>query len=169
MTLLDLANIGQIIGSVAVVASLNFVGLQIRPNTKANRASTLQMNADYWLTYLTTLADDRFSPLCSKGALGREELDGVQFGQSFFLCRATFMGCENQHYQYRTLACLMKMPIAVTKPPLGSRSQRFLGCVRFGSSLGTRTARSSSTSSTRKSPRLLRTKAARCKSDGENS
>lgn len=102
MTLLDLANIGQVIGAVAVVASLIFVGLQIRQNTKANRASTLQMNADYWLTYLTTLADDRFSALYSKGALGREELDGAQFGQFFFLCRATFMGCENQHYQYRT-------------------------------------------------------------------
>ncbi len=102
MTLSDLANIGQVVASVAVIASLMFVGLQIRQNTKANRASTLQMNADYWLTYLTTLADSRFSVLYSKGALGRKDLDGEQFGQFFFLCRATFMGCENQHYQYRT-------------------------------------------------------------------
>lgn len=102
MTLSDLADIGQVIGSVAVVASLIFVGLQIRQNTKANRASTLQMNADYWLTYLTTLADSRFGDLYSKGALGREKLDGAQFGSFFFLCRATFMGCENQHYQYRS-------------------------------------------------------------------
>lgn len=101
MTLVDLANIGQAVGSLAVVASLVFVGLQVRQNTKANKATTLQMNADYWLTYLTTLADKRFSDLYSKGALGREELDGGQFGQFFILCRATFMGCENQHYQFR--------------------------------------------------------------------
>ncbi len=102
MTLPDFANVGQVTASVAVVVSLVFVGFQIRQNTKANKASTLQMNADYWLTYLTTLADNRFSALYSKGALEREELEGEQFGQFFFLCRATFMGCENQHYQYRT-------------------------------------------------------------------
>lgn len=33
------------------------------------------MNADCWLTYLTTLADSRFGVLYSKGALGREALD----------------------------------------------------------------------------------------------
>ena len=35
------------------------------------------------------------------GASGRGKLDQQQFVQFFMLCRATFMGCENQHYQYR--------------------------------------------------------------------
>ncbi|HSG76812.1 MAG TPA: hypothetical protein VLA30_11830 [Burkholderiales bacterium] len=100
MTLVDLANIGQMVGALAVVASLIFVGLQVRQNTKATRATALQMNADYWLAYFTLLADKQFSELYSKGALGRVELEGGQFGQFFFLCRATFMGCENQHHQY---------------------------------------------------------------------
>ena len=102
MTLTDLGTIANLIGSIAVVASLIFVGLQIRQSTKANRASTLQMNADYWLTHIATLADDRFSALYSKGALGRENLDTSEFRQFFLLCRITFMGLENQHYQYRT-------------------------------------------------------------------
>lgn len=100
MTLVDLANIGQVLGALAVFASLIFVGLQVRQNTKAARATALQMNADYWLSYFTLLADKQLSEVYSKGALGREELVGGQFGQFFFLCRATFMGCENQHHQY---------------------------------------------------------------------
>lgn len=100
MTLVDWANIAQVVGSLAVIASLIFVGLQVRQNTKATRATALQMNADYWLTYFTMLADKQFSDIYSKGALGRVELEGGQFGQFFLLCRATFMGCENQHHQY---------------------------------------------------------------------
>lgn len=100
MTLTDLANLGQLIGGIAVVASLLFVGFQIRQNTKANRASTLQMNADYWLHYLTSLADPAMSEVYAKGAMGSEGLDGPQFGRFFLICRATFMGCENQHHQY---------------------------------------------------------------------
>jgi hypothetical protein len=100
MTLADLANLGQIVGSVAVVASLIFVGLQVHQSTKASKATVLQMNADYWLTYFTLLADSKFGDVYSKGALGRKELESGEFGQFFFLCRATFMGCENQHHQY---------------------------------------------------------------------
>ena len=100
MTLVDLANIGQVVGAFAVVASLVFVGLQVRQNTKATRATALQMNADYWLACFSMLADRRFSEIYSKGALGRVELEAGQFGQFFLLCRATFMGCENQHHQY---------------------------------------------------------------------
>lgn len=100
MTLVDLANVGQVLGALAVMASLIFVGLQVRQNTRATRATALQMNADYWLSYFSMLADRQFSDIYSKGALGRVELEGGQFGQFFFLCRATFMGCENQHHQY---------------------------------------------------------------------
>lgn len=100
MTLADLADIGQVVGSFAVVASLIFVGLQVHQNTKATKATALQMNADYWLTYFTVLANRQFGDVYSKGALGRRELESAEFGQFFFLCRATFMGCENQHHQY---------------------------------------------------------------------
>ncbi|MCW5752699.1 MAG: hypothetical protein KIT81_16310 [Alphaproteobacteria bacterium] len=58
------------------------------------------MNADYWLQYLTTMADPECSRVYSKGATARKELEQSEFVQFFFLCRATFMGCENQHYQY---------------------------------------------------------------------
>ena len=101
MTLSDWANIGQVVAALAVVASLLFVGLQVRQNTKSNQATALQLNADYWLNYITTIADPNFSKVYAMGASGRGKLDQQQFVQFFMLCRATFMGCENQHYQYR--------------------------------------------------------------------
>jgi hypothetical protein len=99
MTLSDAANIGQLVGALAVVGSLIFVGLEVRQNTRSTQASTLQLNADYWLSYLTTVADPGFGKVYAMGASGK--IEQQQFGQFFLLCRATFMGCENQHYQYR--------------------------------------------------------------------
>ena len=42
MSLNDLANIGQVIGAIAVVISLIYVALQIRQNTNAVRSATAQ-------------------------------------------------------------------------------------------------------------------------------
>jgi len=85
-TLSDLANIGQVVGALAVVGSLIFVGLQVRQNTKSNQTSALQLNADYWLNYITALADPEFAKLYAMGASGRADLDKQQFGQFFLLC-----------------------------------------------------------------------------------
>ena len=101
MTLSDWANIGQVAGALAVIASLVFVGFQVRQNTKSNQATALQLNADYWQNYITKIADPNFSKVYAIGASGRGKLDQQQFVQFFLLCRVTFMGCENQHYQYR--------------------------------------------------------------------
>lgn len=40
MTLVDMANLAQVIGAIGVVASLIFVGIQIRQNTAATRAAS---------------------------------------------------------------------------------------------------------------------------------
>jgi len=101
MTLSDLANIGQVIGSLAVVGSLIFVGLQVRENTKVNQASALRQNAEYWLNYMLALADPKFSKIYAMGASGHTELDNQQFRQFYLLCHLSFMGCANQYYQYR--------------------------------------------------------------------
>lgn len=101
MTLSDWGNLGQVMGALAVVASLIFVGFQIRQNTKSNQATALQLNADYWLNYITKIADPNLSKIYANGASGQGKLDQQQFAQFFLLCRVTFMGCENQHYQYR--------------------------------------------------------------------
>jgi hypothetical protein len=52
MTLQDLANFGEILGAAGVIASLVFVGWQIRANTKAAR---LRMHEQVTQTYLSFL------------------------------------------------------------------------------------------------------------------
>ncbi len=101
MTLSDLANLAQIFIALAVVGSLIFVGLEIRQNTKSARSSTLQLNADHWLNYFAIISDPKFIDIYAKGSLGSDDLDQNQFRQFFLLCRATFMGMENQHYQFQ--------------------------------------------------------------------
>jgi len=58
MNLTDLANIGQVIGAIAVVISLIYVALQIRQNTNAVRAATVQSVHEHFANWYTTFASD---------------------------------------------------------------------------------------------------------------
>jgi hypothetical protein len=58
MNLTDLANIGQVIGAIAVVISLIYVALQIRQNTNAVRAATAQSVHEHFANWYTTFASD---------------------------------------------------------------------------------------------------------------
>jgi hypothetical protein len=48
MSLTDLAAIGSFVSGMAVLASLIFVGFQLRQNTKAIRAEASQAHAQNW-------------------------------------------------------------------------------------------------------------------------
>ena len=58
MSLGDLANLGQIIGAIAVVVSLVYVALQIRQNTNAVRAATSQSVHEHFANWYNSLACD---------------------------------------------------------------------------------------------------------------
>ena len=58
MDLQDLANIGQVIGAVAVVVSLFYVASQIRQNTNAVRSATAQSVHENFATWYHLLAED---------------------------------------------------------------------------------------------------------------
>ena len=58
MNLNDLANIGQVIGAVAVVVSLIYVAYQIRQNTNAVRAATAQSVHEHFASWYHLLASD---------------------------------------------------------------------------------------------------------------
>ena len=59
MTLQDLANYGEILGAAGVIASLIFVGWQIRANTKAAR---LRMHEQVTQTYMSFLGSILVDP-----------------------------------------------------------------------------------------------------------
>ncbi len=48
MTLSDLASVGSLVGGLAVVVSLLFVGFQLRQNTLEVRAGTSRSHAGNW-------------------------------------------------------------------------------------------------------------------------
>ncbi len=58
MNLSDLANLGQIIGALAVVVSLIYVALQIRQNTNAVRSAVAQVVHEHFASWYHLLAAD---------------------------------------------------------------------------------------------------------------
>ncbi len=68
MNLNDLADLGQIIGAVAVVISLFYVASQIRQNTNAVRSATAQTVHEHFAKwYHLVAADDELSQIVANG------------------------------------------------------------------------------------------------------
>src|SRR5215475_1430321 len=68
MTLNDLANLGQVVGAIAVVISLIYVALQIRQNTNAVRSATAQTVHEHFSNWYNLLAADaELAQIASKG------------------------------------------------------------------------------------------------------
>ena len=75
MSLGDLANLGQIIGAIAVVVSLVYVALQIRQNTNAVPAATSQSVHEHFANWYNSLACD--------ASLSKIVIDGLRdYGRS---------------------------------------------------------------------------------------
>jgi hypothetical protein len=55
----DWASIAEIVSAIAIVASLLFVGLEVRGNTRTARATMLQQSVGYDILLLNQLASDR--------------------------------------------------------------------------------------------------------------
>jgi hypothetical protein len=58
MSLNDLANLGQVIGALAVVISLIYVALQIRQNKNAVRSATAQTVHEHFANWYHLIAAD---------------------------------------------------------------------------------------------------------------
>ena len=68
MNLNDLANLGQIIGALAVVISSFYVASQIRQNTNAVRSATAQTVDEHFAKwYHLVAADDELAQIVAKG------------------------------------------------------------------------------------------------------
>src|SRR5262249_58975748 len=79
MSLNDLANIGQVVGAIAVVVSLIYVALQIRQNTNAVRSATAQTVHEHFAKwYHLVAADDELSQIVANGLRDYESLSEKQ-------------------------------------------------------------------------------------------
>lgn len=101
MTLSQLADIGELLGGIAVVASLVYLAVQIRQNTRTVRGSTLHHNTDLWTSMFFQLAEPGRAQAYVAGMTGSPDIRPLHYTQFFFICRAMFLGYENQYYQMR--------------------------------------------------------------------
>lgn len=101
MGLSQLADLGELLSGVAVVASLVYLAVQIRQNTRTVRASTLHQNTDLWSSLFLRLAEPDLARAYVAGMAGQPDIKPLQYTQFFFLCRSMFLAFENQHYQMR--------------------------------------------------------------------
>lgn len=100
MNLEQLANLGELIGGVAVVASLIYLAVQIRQNTRMVKSSTLAENTQMWTSVLLTLADKDQVPAFAYGFFANDQVEPAKFTQFQLQCRAFFASLEQQHHQY---------------------------------------------------------------------
>lgn len=101
MTLSELAAIGELLGGIAVVASLVYLAVQIRQNTRTVRATTLHHNTDLWSSLFLRLAEPELAKAYVAGMAANPEIRPLHYSQFFFVCRAMFLAFENQYYQRR--------------------------------------------------------------------
>ncbi len=100
MNLENLANLGEFIGGIAVIASLIYLAIQIRQNTQSVRSSTIATNTANWSSLLVNLASGDRSEPYNNGILGVADISGIHFQQFALMSRAMLVSFESQHYQY---------------------------------------------------------------------
>ena len=101
MNLEQLANLGEFIGGVAVIASIVYLAIQIRQNTRQVKSATLATNTTNWSSMLVNLASNDRSGAYLDGALGREDISPEHFLQFVQVSRAMLVSFETQYFQYR--------------------------------------------------------------------
>ncbi|MDD9888828.1 MAG: hypothetical protein OXU66_01075 [Gammaproteobacteria bacterium] len=101
MTLEQLANIGELIGGLAVVASLIYLAIQIRQNTKIVKGATLSSNIQNWTNVISSVTHPEMAAAHLVGSMGRAAISSEQFTQFFYHCRIFFVAFEDQYYQFR--------------------------------------------------------------------
>ncbi len=101
MTLLEWGALGELIGGIAIIASLIYVGRQVKENTTATRSAAAQACADTTNGYVGLInSSPNLSDILHRGATGLDNLQGgevIQFGafhDQMFICS------ESLYYQW---------------------------------------------------------------------
>jgi hypothetical protein len=100
MDLEQLANLGEFVGGFAVIASMVYLAIQIRQNTRSVRSSTLATNTNNWSSMLVNLASDDKVEAYLHGMVGKEDISSAHLLQFVQIARAMLISFETQHYQY---------------------------------------------------------------------
>jgi hypothetical protein len=101
MTLTDLASIGSFTSGVAVLASLIFLGHQVRQSAQHQRSRLLQGQEARWLELQLRMADPFMAPVWDNVVESDGDLTARQFRQVRHVVTAYFKSGEESFIQYR--------------------------------------------------------------------
>ena len=101
MSLTDLASIGSLISGIAVLASLIYLGLQVRQAKLHQQAAILVARADRAVGLNIQFGHPDMVAAFGKGMLGRPDLTEAELFQFIFMCRAIFFSYEEPFIQHR--------------------------------------------------------------------
>ncbi len=96
MTLEDASLISQIIAAIAVVASLIFVGLQLRQNDKTQRAAMHQARADRIIGIFQQLAEPHMAAVMAKADQAPETMSAGELFQLRSFIMINVLSLEDQ-------------------------------------------------------------------------
>ena len=100
MTLSDLGNVGEFIASIAVVASLVYLGIQIRQNSRIVKAATHHSSSRAWSELEVALGtDSEAARILLKGSRSYAELDLEERFRYSLLMRAILHRHEDDFVQ----------------------------------------------------------------------
>jgi hypothetical protein len=98
--LADLAQVAEIIGAIAVVVSLLYVGAQVKSNTSAVQAASVESITAASVAALRGLAaDPTLAKLRMTGDADPDALSELESYQYFMYRRATWLNFQNVYYQ----------------------------------------------------------------------
>ncbi len=92
----------EFVGGIAVLIGLIFVGLELRQNTEAVQASTLQSLTDQSQTYLLMMASDgELNDIWRRGVADVSQLDEGERSRFTFVYRAQWIRLQNAYLQWQ--------------------------------------------------------------------
>lgn len=102
MTLAEISDISQILAAIAVIPSLIFVGLQMRQNTRAVRATMSQAHANGYQEIIGRIYEsEALTRIYLKGSFHPEQLDATESVRFMLMLASVFRFLDASYAQYR--------------------------------------------------------------------
>ncbi len=100
MSLQDWGAIGELLGGVAIIVSLLYVGLQIKHGNREARAATLQATLDSEMSLQTEAM--RYAGTWDKIVTGDHLADGEETRRAILLYNMMMTLYQNRYYSFKT-------------------------------------------------------------------
>jgi hypothetical protein len=100
MSLQDWGAIGELLGGVAIIVSLLYVGLQIKHGNREARASTLQATLDSEMSWQAEAM--RYAGIWEKIVTGVHFADGEETRKAILIYNMMMTLYQNRYYQFKT-------------------------------------------------------------------